>query len=102
MADARLSSGTLQLSGGWRAGFAARTYDPADTVVDAQRVGQPLNAYNFAGTLVVENLTLTGGVASEGGGLKLKPTGSGIARVRTGRIVGNRSERTAGTVEGGG
>lgn len=100
--DARLASGTLHLSGGWRQGFAARSHDPALTVVDAGGTGRTLDAAGFSGTLVVENLTLAGGVGGTGGGLYLRPAGSGVARVRTTRIVGNRCQTTSGSAEGGG
>lgn len=100
--DAKLASGTLHLSGGWQAGFAARVLDPALTVMDAGGAGRTVHANSFAGTLVVENLTLTGGGGDSGGGVYLEPAGSGVARVRATRIVGNRCQRTAGSSEGGG
>jgi len=59
---------TLTLQGGWDAGCANRvTSDPAQTVIDANQAGTVISITE--GSPVIENLTVTGGWAREGGGV---------------------------------
>lgn len=77
------------------------TGDPADVVIDAQRLGRTLTCSYLEDPVWIEDLTLTGGLTtvensnhSMGGGLYVRET---IAEVRNCRLIDNEAE-----IEGGG
>jgi hypothetical protein len=77
------------------------TGDPADVVIDAQRLGPTLTCYELDDPVWIEDLTLTGGYTTiensgsqMGGGLYVRST---YAEVRNCRFIDNEAE-----MEGGG
>jgi hypothetical protein len=81
----------LRLLGGWDEGFSVRRTDPALTVVDAAGHGRVLRvSWRLDGPLVVDGLTLTGGLEEFGAGVDLTVQGHGGVTFSNDRIVGNR------------
>jgi hypothetical protein len=77
------------------------TGDPAEVIIDAQRLGRTLTCSNLDDPVLIEDLTLTGGWTNMenmehtmGGGLYVRST---YAEVRNCRIIDNEAE-----MEGGG
>jgi hypothetical protein len=82
-------SGGLSVSGGWDAAFATRSEDAGLTVIAAAGLGRPLAVDVTAGTLRFEGLTLSGGLADHGGGVRARLRGSASLVLANVRIVDN-------------
>ncbi|MBI4916253.1 MAG: right-handed parallel beta-helix repeat-containing protein [Acidobacteria bacterium] len=64
-----LSSGSLEISGGWNPAFSLRVKDPGLTVLDGGASGSTVKVDQPGGSVVLRNLTATGGLSEDGGGL---------------------------------
>ncbi len=66
------TSGTVDVIGGWDPTFAHYSRDPADTVVNGDGTGRTVDLEPGGGTLILKEMTFTGGLATDGGGGGLK------------------------------
>jgi hypothetical protein len=100
-----LAAGSLTLTGGWDAAFAARDPDPLSTVLDGGGVGPVVDLRPSGGTLVLEGFTIRNGHDTiEGGGLLIGRGVSPVAAtivVRSNRIEGNSAADGGGIYVGG-
>ena len=90
----------FELSGGWDATFAIQSEDPALTVIDAAGAGRALLIEITDGTMVLRNLTITGGAASEAAGVSL--VGRGHAEVSLADCVIRHSVASSDMISYGG
>jgi len=88
--DNSLLNGSLRLVGGWDSGFSTRSLDASLTVLDGNGAGRTLDIYNTGGTVALEGLTVTGGLAdTQGAGVWSHPSASVAFEVINCRFVGN-------------
>lgn len=97
-----VSGEELALSGGWNAGFTARTDDPALTVIDGG-LARVVEATASNGALLdFSNLTVqNGGGVQLGGGMKIVASGSST-EIHVNNVIFSGNEVEAGAAEGGG
>jgi len=60
-----------------------------------------MDAFGLAGSLVVDGFTITNGLMSAGGGIRIDPSGDSHVTLNTIRILGNTSTAASGTSGGG-
>jgi hypothetical protein len=70
---ATFSAGSITLIGGWDAGFSTRDHSPTVTVIDGGAAGSVVEVRIAGGTVTLDGLTLTNGLADAGGGLYADP-----------------------------
>lgn len=100
-----LTSGTINLYGGWNSTFTAQSADPSLTVIDADFDGTCLMvnlAPTGATTIRTAYLTFANGVAEAGGGISFTATGNMTLDVKFSEFVNNRASATSTPSDGGG
>ena len=83
-----LGDGALRISGGWLPGFAARSSDPALTVIDGAGAGAGFDLRMNAGSVVIEGLTVTRSARA----VYILASGAAAVRLAGVHLVGNRDE----------
>ncbi|MGV8042170.1 MAG: choice-of-anchor Q domain-containing protein [Thermoanaerobaculaceae bacterium] len=97
-----LSSGSLEISGGWDAAFAAQAHEPGLTVLDGAGTGSTVYLNGPGAPVTLRNLTVTGGRSDEGGGVRISTSGGVSLTVSDCRITGNTAVSDSGGSGGGG
>jgi hypothetical protein len=100
-----INGGELHFSGGWDSNFVLQTADPSLTVIDGNGAGRCVGislTNNTNTTISLSNLTLNGGMASTGGGLRFSTDGRVRLDVYDCVITGNTATVTLGSPNGGG
>jgi len=94
------TSGSILLSGGWESTFTIHNDDPEDTVIDGDG-GGVLDISIGGGTLEVRAFTLSNGLASQGAGVFIMPSGGAVVILNKILVIGNTATTTAAALGGG-
>jgi hypothetical protein len=94
------TSGSILLSGGWESTFTIHNDDPEDTVIDGDG-GGVLDISFGGGTLEVRAFTLSNGLASQGAGVFIMPSGGAVVILNKILVIGNTATTTAAALGGG-
>ncbi len=97
---ASFTSGSILLSGGWESTFSIHNDDTEDTIIDGDGSGV-LDISIGGGTLEVRAFTLTNGLATQGAGVFIMPSGDAVVTLNKILVIGNTAT-SAGAALGGG
>jgi len=98
--SASFTSGNILLSGGWDSTFTIHNDDTEDTIIDGNG-GVVLDISIGGGTLEVRAFALTGGLATQGTGLFIMPSGDAVVILNKILVIENTAT-SAGAALGGG
>lgn len=97
-----MSTGSLDITGGWNAAFTLRNPDPTVTLVSGGSTDRVLNASLTGGDLTFSGFLVVGGTTSDrGGGIFLHLANSAIAQIRDSNFVLNTVQAGVGNALGG-
>lgn len=95
------TTGTIWLSGGWDAAFISQSGDPTDTTISGGLGGVVIDIAVGGGSIIISDLSIVDGSSGQGGGLRVRPTGTAAVRLDNLNIHDNVSI-SAGSGAGGG
>jgi hypothetical protein len=89
------TGGMLHISGGWDATFTVQS-EVTPSLVDGDGTGRVFRLRPSGGTVVLEDLTISGGAAPSGAGVQVDPSGDARVEIRGCTLEQNQAENGAG------